>query len=240
MTIGLSSVIVRSDRRLRLVFSQTLASGAFGVSPTFYTVTCTDGRGVSPLVVAAMAVSGSPAVVDLALGSSLVTGSSYTVSAVAVPAADLSVTPGGTLERFRYGVVDVLKNAEPIVSNRALLLYGTDFIWNGVDFQETPTGDLDRVKGTANVTMALYRATETKGLPWDRNWGVDAREYVDSPTGAIGTLKGALSSQLLRDPRVRSVNISIDIQTDKTYVFVKPTLISGESISPVSLSFANV
>jgi len=237
MTISLSSVIPRSARRLRLVFSQTLAAGAFGVSPTFYTVSNLDGRGISPTVQAALAVVGSPAVVELALGSDLVHDAQYSVAAVAVPAADLSVTPGGTLERFKFAPGLVAgENTEPKLRDRDLLLYGTDLIWDGADFLESATGDLERVRGRANVTKALHHGLSTHGLPWDPNWGVDAREFVDSPSPSSGSLKGAAVAQVLRDPRVRTVSSQVQVNYSDTYLYLTPKLVSGETIQPVSIT----
>ena len=68
MTIALTTAIVRHERRLRLVFSNSLGAGAFSTL-TWYTIT-SDGTAASPSVVAAYAVANSPQVVELHLSGS--------------------------------------------------------------------------------------------------------------------------------------------------------------------------
>ncbi len=236
MTIVLLAVEIKHERRLRLVFSQPLGAGAFGTpGPAYYTVTSLDSLGVSPAVSSALMVVTSPDVVELALDEDLVRGGLYEVEAVTVPALDASVTAAGSSEQFRYGLTAVTENVEPIKRDRERLLYGVDLLWNGADYQEAANGDLDTVGGTANVTKALYRNMESNGLPWDPTWGVGAREFVDSPSTVSGSLRGKMSSQLLRDPRVKELTIAVEFDDDKTYLHATPKLITGEAIKPVSL-----
>lgn len=235
MTIALSSVYARHEQRIRLVFSQSVDTGAFGMSPTLYTIENQDGLGTSPAVSAAMVVSGSPANVELAMASPLVQGALYKVSAVGVPGLDATVTPAGSFEMMRFGAPIVPLNKAPIVKDRELLLYGRDLIWNGQDFQEGANGDLERVSGTPNVSQALYRGLNSNGLPYDDSYGAKAREFVDSPTGTAGTLKGAALAQALKDPRVKSAKIEIEVSGSNTYLHVTPVLVSGETVQRVSL-----
>jgi hypothetical protein len=240
MSILLQAVDVRHEHRIRLVFTNALASGAFGLpAPTNYVIANTDGLGTSPSVKAAYVVPGNPAVVELALSAPIVAGAAYTISAVGVPAVDTTVTPVGSVLSFRYGATVAKENVEPIRRDRELLLYGIDLLWNGADFQETANGDLDRVSGAANVTKALNRGVEANGLGWDSTYGAKAREFIDSPSVAVGTLKGSVTAQLLRDPRVQEVRVTYDIQDSKTFLFATPKLISGESIEPVSIVVPN-
>lgn len=236
MSIELTTIEVLHERRIRLVFSSPLASGAFGVpGPAAYVIASSDARAPNPSVQAAMAVPGSSAVVELALGSALVKGALYTVTAIGIPAADTSTSTGASASQFRYGQRTIKENVDPIQRDRQRLLYGIDLLWNGADFQETATGDLDRVSGSANVAKALDNAVESNGLPWDSSFGAGAREFVDSPSTASGTLTGAMAAQILKDPRVRSVKFDVAQDGDDSYVNATPTLISGEPIEPVSI-----
>ncbi len=234
--ISFNAIEIKHERRIRLVFSRPVDSGAFGVAPLLYTIVCTDGSGATPSVNAAMIVSGSPACVELALSVNLVLGGAYTVSAIGVPGDDASVTPAGSILSFKYGVNAPKKDAEPIRFDNEALIYGTDLIWNGIDYQETANGDLDRVSGSANVTKALYRVIESNGLPWDPAYGAHIREFVDSPSPTSGTLRSNVVTQVLADPRVKSVKVEISQDEEKTYLTISPTLITGADIKPVTLT----
>jgi len=235
MTISLNAVEVKHERRVRLIFSTVLDAGAFGVSPSLYVITCTDSLGISPNISAAMVVSDSPYCVELALSTDLVKGSLYTISAIGVPAADASVTPDPSLLSFRFGLNSESRDVEPIQRNREDLIYGIDLLWNGVDYQETASGDLDRIGGTANVTKALYRGLEAQGLTWDQGYGAHIRDFVDSPSPVAGTLKANVQSQILSDPRVKSAKVKVSTDEEETYLVITPSLISGEVLKPVSI-----
>lgn len=236
MAILLQAVDVLHERRVRVVFANTLAAGAFGApAPSVYSLSNVDGLAPSPTVQAALIVPGSPAVVELVLAQPLAKGALYELSAVGVPSTDLSTTPGGSTTPFRWGLVAERTNVEPIVRDRETLLYKVDLLWNGRDYQETATGDLERVSGTANVTKALQNGVVTSGLPWDPSYGGFVREYVDSPSTVAGTLKGSVSAFLLGDPRVRAVKVTYKIEDDATYLYADPTLVSGEAAERVTV-----
>jgi hypothetical protein len=241
VAIALQSVVVRHERRLRLVFTNSLAGGAFGVpAPSYYAIENTDGLGTDPTISAAMIVANSPQVVELALGIDLVPNAQYKVTAVGVPAVDATVTPSGTEDLFRFGQPTKGSSVEErAVLDRERLLYFTDLLWNGIDFQETPTADLDRVTGTANVSKALWRGIEADGLPWNRNWGGKARQFVDSPSLAGGSLRGSVVSHVLTDPRVRSAKSDIEIEETSTYLHITPTLVTGETLLRQSVKVPN-
>lgn len=241
MAISLLGVEVRSERRIRLTFSNNLAGGAFATpGPSYYTVTSVAADATSPTVNAALIVPGAGMTVELALSGDLVRGSLYTLSAVGVPAVDASVTPAGTTTQFVFGARSVAENdVEPLVRDRENALYGIDLIWNGSDFEEAPNGDLARVEGRAAVTKGLWRSIESSGLPWDPSWGVDAREWVDSPVPAGNNLTGVLAGQIKRDPRVASVSTEITFDNDKAYILITPTLIGGVKVEPVSTAVDN-
>lgn len=235
-TISLNSIEVKHERRIRLIFSEALDVGAFGVpAPAYYVVTCTDSLGVSPGISAAIMSSTNNAVVELTLTEDLVKGSLYTISAVGVPGVSLDVTPDPSLLSFRFGFNAPKRDVEPIQQNRDDLVYGIDLLWNGADYQETASGDLDRVGGTANVTKALYRGLEGHGMTWDPTYGAHVRDFVDSPSTTAGSLKGNVQQQILSDPRVKASKIRVSTEDDVTYLIITPTLISGAVLKPVSL-----
>src|SRR6185369_9525815 len=89
--LSLLSLEPRSLRRIRLVFSKTLAAAAF-TSTSYYSVTSVDSSGASPGVVAALAVPDSPYVAELAVSLDLAPGGIYTVATNGVPAMDASTT----------------------------------------------------------------------------------------------------------------------------------------------------
>ncbi len=234
MTISLTAVDIRHERRVRLLFSTPLAVGAY--VPSLYTITSSDSASSPIGINAAMLVVGNPAVVELAFDADMAVGGQYLITAVGVPAVDASVTPAGSELSLRYGVIAAKENVEPIQRDRDRLLYGVDLLWDGLDYRETPTGDLERVGGTANVTKALYRVVDTNGLPWDPTWGVGARNFVDSPSAPGGTLRGQMISQILRDPRIKSVKVSVEFSGDSTFLYAQPKLVTGELAERVSLS----
>lgn len=240
MSISLVSADIRHERRIRLAFSNSLDVSAFGVpAPTAYVVTSTDGRGVSPTVSAALAVPNSPNVVELALASDLVKGAFYQISAIGIKAVDTTVTDATAVLSVLYGTPAVIPNTEPIRSNRLNLVYFVDLIWNGSDYEEAANGDLNRIGGPPNVTKALYRTVEANGLPWDGGYGGKAREFIDTPALMAGTLKGSVSSAILRDPRVKAVKADVEVSDINTYLHLTPVLISGEQADRVSVTVPN-
>jgi hypothetical protein len=240
MSIDLLTVEVRHERSLRLIFTNTLAGGAFGVpAPAFYAITSVDSAGRDPTISAAMVVAVNGQAVDLALGIDLVPDGIYQVSAIGVPAIDSTVTGGSSTTQFKWGKNFVSQNKEPLRDDRSRLLYGIDLLFDGGDYEETAAGDLARVSGPANVTKALYHAVETSGLPWDPTWGAGAREFVDSPSAASGTLRGSVSAQILRDPRVKKIAVDIQIGDAETLLLVTPTLVTNEPIEAVSIVVPN-
>lgn len=239
MSIALQAVVFRHERRIRLTFTNELAVGAFGVpAPSYYAVV-DEATETTIRPAAALIVPNSPNVVELALESDLASGRHYTVLAIGVPATDATTTPAGSMERFQFGKPKTKETLEPATRDRERLLYGVDIEWDGRDFQEAANGDLQRLEGRECVTKCLWRSVEISGLPWDRTWGVNAREYVDSPIAASLSLRGAIAAQILRDPRVRSVETELEIGDRSTTLHITPTLITGEKTAPVSTTIPN-
>ncbi len=236
MTIALISVLIKHKRRIRLTFSTSLAATAF-TDLTTYSIVSQDGVGASPAVVGSIRVSGSPTELELALGDDLAPGGRYMVSAVGVAALDASVTGSTATQIVAFGLIRPSANVESAADDNELRLYGRDLVWNGLDFEETPAGDLATVGGGRNVRAALSRRLLADGLPWDPSYGPDARSYVNGTAPGIKTLSGALLSQCTADDRVQSAAVTLESTAAGEPVFVvTPTLIGGEKPSAISVT----
>src|SRR5579859_7322911 len=206
MTIALTALYVKHERRVRLGFSENLAGGAF--STTLYTCVNTDGGGVDPGVESVLLVANSPNFVELQLGNDLVEGARYLVTAVGVPGIDATVTPAGTQDAFLFGSAVVPFNVEAPTSDLDALLYGTDLVHDGTDFVETPDGDLATVGGLANASGAIYRRLTGNPLPWDPDYSPNLRTYVDGAAAAAGQARGAIARNAQLDDRVSDVAVA--------------------------------
>ncbi len=210
MAIALNNVQIRHERRVRLIFSTTLAAGAF-TSVAFYTVTSVSGEATSPTVIAALTVTGSPEVVELQMGADLVRGQRYTFSAVAVPAADLSTTPDPSEVVAYYGEILPSPGLQSGgVSELDELLYGRDILFDGGDFVEDGQGDLLTISGVVSLEAALRRCATSNGLPWAPEYGVHADEFVDVPIEGLLPLRGRAESAMRADDRVARVRVTIE------------------------------
>lgn len=231
MTIAFTAIGVRSERRLRLVFSEAVGAAAF-TTLGYYSIVCSDGTGADPAPVAAFVVPSNPAVVELALDLDLAPGAPYTVSAVGVPAAGGGggVTPGGSQLPFRQGEKRQPKAAR--VASDVLLaeLYGEDLVWDGQDVSEAQNGDLETVSGKENVSAALERRLMSDGLPWDQQYGAKPRKFVDGSPLLVGDLRGDLISQALEDDRVTRASSVVLPLSEPEYVWIETTvyLLGGE------------
>lgn len=234
MPLSLMGVEPKHERRLRVTFNQPLAVGSFVASK--YTIT-NDGTATSPTVSSAIVVASDSSTVELALSNELVRGVIYTLTVTGAVAQDASTFTGSN--PFQYGTKVVKNTLEPALRNRERIILQVDLVWNGIDYQEAPNGDLARVEGRENVTKNLWRSVETAGLPWDPGWGVNAREWVDSPSPAGSTLRGAMARQVGRDPRVKTVTSTVTQSGNATYISIVPVLISGLTLEPVSTKVDN-
>lgn len=233
MSIALVTAVVRHERRIRLVFSNTLAAGAF-TTLSWYAIT-SDGTAANPPVVAAYAVTSSPQTVELHLGSDLVQGVLYTVSAVGVPASDLSSTPDPSEAKFRVAVQrgDNDINATPKASDLERRLYGMDLVHNGTDWVEGPDGDLATIEGKPVVKADIRRGIEGNGLPWDPRYGMRARQFVDAPSPMLAQLPAIAEAYVQQDDRVESVTADLGTTGTVPTVRVKPRLIGDKIVRSV-------
>ena len=231
--MDLLAVVVRHERRIRIVFSSAVAAGAF--SPAAYSVTALEGASAIP-VVGAMLVGSASTNVELALGADLVDGVLYAVAARGVPALDGSVLASALLSFRRFEDAPVA-NLERPASDLPALLYGVDLVWTGTDFGETPLGDLDTVTGAENARGALERRfAAEEDLPWmSRRYGIGARDFIDGPTRDAATLRGAILRQAATDARVTSTAVTLSVDDEKGDAFFDITvdLVGGERVNLV-------
>jgi hypothetical protein len=211
MAITYSNLIVRNERRIRLVFSEPLAAGAFGPGASvfaLYTVVCTNGSGANPGISAAIVVPGGASNVELALNTDLVAGGIYAVTTVSVPGIDATISPSA-VDTFTFGALPAATiNVEQPQDDLGALIYGVDLVWTGSDFLETPAGDLATVSGVPNVQGAQKRRlTDQDGIPWDRTWGAQAAQYVEGPAPSGLDLLSVLRRQAVADDRVASATV---------------------------------
>jgi hypothetical protein len=200
MAIHLTSVIVRHERRVRLVFDAALAFP--GALNTALYVLSADGA-TAPAVVAAIAIATAQNNIELALDRDLNDGATYTVSAVGVPAVDASVTPGGSALTFALAAEpDATSNDETPPEDLGALIYGTDLVWDGSDFVETDEGDLASVSGIDNYQGAMQRRlAQDYELDWAPSYGARSGDYVSGPSPLASTLSGSLTRQAYQDDR---------------------------------------
>lgn len=225
MTTALLTIIFRGARRVRLIFTGALASGAFA-STGLYAFASADGAGASPInVVAVFAVTSTSNAVELAIDSDLAGGLQYTVTCTAVPCADLSSFTGSLTSQVGQSLA-APPNVEPAQSDIALLLYSRDLLHNGVDFVEDATGDLATVAGQPNWQGAMGRRFGSYGLPWDSSYGPRPDEFVDAPQTYQLPFAGSLVAQARLDDRTKQASV----------VFSQDTIDPGSFYFAVSLT----
>lgn len=236
MTIGFVAVTIHSRRRLRLAFSERLAAVAFSDLST-YTVTCEDGRGADPAVVAAFVVSGNLAMVELGLGLDLVDGARYSVAAIGVPAYGGGTTASDSVLVFRPGEKQQAPAAQSPSDDILADLYGVDLYFDGDDLVEDASGDLGVVSGLANVQGAIERAARCDGLLWAPTWGAHPRRFVDGSSLLVSSLVGDLTRQALRDDRVKSASAQAmpgdETHPEDTYIELSVRLIEGSAFTSI-------
>lgn len=237
MAISFVAITQPGTRRLRLVFNNTLAAGAFGTTVTaLYAITNQDGRGPDPNVNAALAIPGAPATVELALSADMANGAQYLATVTNVPAQDAS-TASGSIPFRTFG--DVIQPSPSATADNLLdQVFGSDLLFQGTDFAETAGGDLATINGQPNVKAALERRLMGEGLAWDPSWGVHPRQYVDGTQGALPSLLGVIQQQMRLDDRVLRCKTSIIPQApgneSQVSLSVQPVLL-GEVVDDLQL-----
>lgn len=217
MAIALVAVFVKHERRVRLSFSEALAAGAF-TTLGYYGCTSADGSEPNPGVEALFVVPNSPNVVELQLGSSLVGGALYAITAVGVPGVDAATTPPGTGDSIRYGAQPVPANVETPPDDIDALIYGVDLVHDGSDMVETAAGDLATISGISNAAQALQRRETGDPLVWDPDYSPKLRTFVDGTPGALAAAQGEVARQALLDDRVDTASSQLNFD---------PTVVGG-------------
>ena len=206
MTIEILAGQFNGARRWRLFFSGPLASGAFLVGP--YAVS--DSIGPSPITVeAAYAISSDPNAVELSVSADFCGGQLYTVACTAVPGTGGGGSFTGTFQDRVPLQVLAPPNAEPAQSDIDIVLYSRDLLWNGADFVEDATGDLQTISGSPNWIGAMGRRMSFGPLGWARRYGADAYQYVDAPDVYQRPLAGAMLGQARQDNRTATASVSV-------------------------------
>jgi len=224
----LVSLTVKHERRVRLYFDEQLAIAAFSMLSS-YVFTSTDSFGLAPVVQSLYIVPSANNVIEVVFSDDLIEGGNYQVTAIGIPAVSANVSTNLSTLQFRVGANQQLIDREPATTNNELALYGRDITWNGIDYVETATGDLARVSGLMNVDNALHnRMFEEVGLPWDKEYGLKARRYVDGPTGSTRTLQSDIQSELLKDDRVTAVTCEINDDDDTDVTFNTTATLLGD------------
>lgn len=239
MAIELTAIVVKHERRVRLVFSGPLAAGAFGSpAPAFYVVDNEDSLGFSPTVLAAIVVAGASNNVELALDTDLVAGALYRVTAIGVPGQDATTSTALSDQKFRVGTSRVRPNVEPKATDTELLLYGRDLVFTGIDVLETADGDLAATEGASNAQAAIKRRLVGSPRAYSPNYNRRPRRYVDAPLPTIGTLRGDIELDALKDDRTRSVRAELVLDAERpeeSHFEVTVVLIGGHVLSPVDV-----
>jgi len=206
--LSLLSDSFRGQYRIRLQFSSALAAGAFTV-PSMYSVSTADNQGASPItVVSLFAISSDPNSVEIAINSPFAQGCLYTVLCTSVPPVSGTSFTGTITDRFPQATT-AYQNVEPETSDYFLILYNRDVQWDGSDFDETASGDLQTVSGRPNWKGAMNRRVVSYGVQWDTSYGGKTGQFVDAPSPMQTSLAGALLSQARLDNRTRSASISV-------------------------------
>lgn len=201
LTFLLATVEPRGRRRLRLVFDESLDVAAF--VPALYTVTCTDGAGPSPGVVATYIVLGCPNTVELALSEDLVDGGLYSVVAASVPSVGGNTATGQ--HPVRIGEVRSRPTEGPAMRDSLRSFFGEDLVWDG-DFVEKPDGDLATCSGLDVIEAQARTCVESSGPLWAPSRGARIRQFVDGSPHMLPQAMAKAVREVGKDDRLLQVS----------------------------------
>lgn len=220
MAIDLQAVIYRSPTRLRLLWTNELDAAAF--DPVWFTVTST-GVGADPDVLAALVVPGSPRAVELVLSFAIAEDDPYVIHVDAgLPATDASTAPEVST-KLRTPAPPKPPAPSFIATELREFIYGIDLLWdqNGNGFVETIDYDIATATGAQNAIDAVLRRELSNGLPWNKDFGGQASEFVDAPNPGVALLTGRLTRQALADSRVEDASVSLALDDNSGDVFIE-------------------
>ena len=224
----------RSIRRIRLGFSSALASGAFSTTP--YAVSSFDGLGASPIgVEAAFAISTDPNSVEISVNSDFTPGGQYLVTCTNVPPVT-GTNFTGTIQNQYPQPPLAAPNVEPETNDLQLILYGVDLQWDGTDFDEDTSGDLQTIQGRPNWQAAMTRRMISNGITWDASYGAKAYQAVDAPSAYQQSLAGKFLAQARLDNRTKQASIVFAQNQTNTQEFDFAMSITGrDGLDPITV-----
>jgi hypothetical protein len=219
MAIEFQSAYSRSTTRVRVVFSNTLGSGAYSTS--FFSLAVVDGYAVAPPIVEALLVPGRGQDIELALGGELTEGARYLLTISAGVPDVLSDTAAGATARLTIPQTQLAANEEQ--TDTAILdeLFQRDLLHDGTDFIEDANGDIAQLVGLDNARSAVARRVAADGLKWDQNFGPALREHVDEHPSALYAMRSKIGANLRQDDRIADADVRVsdaDIGDDGTVV----------------------
>jgi hypothetical protein len=232
MTLAFQSLMVRSPRRVRLLFSGPLGLGAF--ASTWFSATCSNALGGDPAVVAALLVGSDSSSVELALSIDLAPGGAYELDiAAGVPGADGTTAPA-VAALFSVSVPTQAPSDSVSVDDLMNQIFGVDVIHDGTVMVEDAAGDLATITGPGNVQSAVLRRLISDGLPHLANYGAQARDSNDAPSVTLGKLSGRLQAQARLDPRVISATLTASPDlNDGTFVLNGQLTLVGGALADI-------
>lgn len=235
MATTLQTLLFRGPRRVRLLFTDSLAAGAF-TSTSYYAISNTDGQGFNPTnVEAVFAIANTPNAVELSLDEDLASGAAYLITCTAVPVVTGPAFTG-TLAAAVPLPLEAPVNREPAQSDLDLLLYNRDLLHDGNDFVLTPDGDLGTVAGRDNYRGAMNRRMGSYGLTWDQQYGPNAQAYVNAPDAYRLSLSGALLAQARADDRTKQASVDVvqDPADPDSWLF-EITIVGRDGLDPMTV-----
>ena len=220
----------RSVRRVRCTFPSPLAPSAFTMAP--WSIQCLDSFGSSPTINAVLLIPGQANCAELSLSCDLVDGSVYQITGNAVTAAAGAGMWTGSVQ-WCTRQTPKAPSPEVNLSEVDAVLFGIDLAWASGDFVETAQGDLATIGGAENARTALVRRATSEGLPWAPKYGVKPRKYVDGSSLALPKILNTVTSQFLRDNRVKAVSAKIQSSGEQSSILAQITFIDGTA-TPVT------
>jgi len=205
MSISPLTLDFRGTRRIRILWTGALASGAFTTS--LYGVSNTDGTGASPIsVVAVFSIASAPNACELAINADLTSGAAYQVTFSSVPGADGSHFSGSLNGNVGLTLVSP-PNTEIEATDADLIIFSRDLLFQNGDFIEAAGGDLMTITGRPNWLGAAQRRINSDGLPWDDTYGAHPDDYVDAPQAYSTAFAGRIVAQATADDRTKSADV---------------------------------
>lgn len=240
MANTLAKVVLMSSTRIRLIFNEALAAGAFVAA--LYSISDVSLNSGGPTVKAALAIASANSQVELVLGSPFASGHGYAVNCAAVPGID-STTFTGSLP-FAFSVPNSpQQNVEPQKNTSDDWAFGRDLVHTGPggDYLEDASWDLVPVGGLPNVQGAIARRVVSYGLPWDQTYGPRLDDDVDGPNATSAPATGRIRANILSDDRVQGCTVTFNLDGQNgAYFQIMPVLLTDQVIKPFNIALTQL